>query len=330
MKDKMNKIHQIDCKEFMKQVPDNYFDLVYIDPPYFEVKGEFDFIWETFDDYLEWIESLAVEFKRILSDKGSLYLWGHAKKIAYKQIIFDKYFNLENHIVWEKTVCQTKIGIDNFRSYAPIKEHILFYSQNWDLSSLDEIMFNKENFKDIKDYLKEEKEKVKKHFNFSSLEFNNYTLSLGCSTTPYKNWFCNTGFWEMATKENYELLQKSGFFKKPYSDLRKEYEDLRKEYEDLRRPFNNSYRLEDVMRFDQEANITGKYNHPTQKPPKLSKALISTSTNKDSKVFIPFIGSGVEAEQCISLGLEWCGCELDKDYCITANKRLKKVQGSLF
>jgi site-specific DNA-methyltransferase (adenine-specific) len=34
MKTKMNKIHNIDCLEFMKQVPDNYFDLVLTDPPY--------------------------------------------------------------------------------------------------------------------------------------------------------------------------------------------------------------------------------------------------------------------------------------------------------
>jgi len=34
MQDKMNKIHNIDCLEFMRQVPDNYFDLVLTDPPY--------------------------------------------------------------------------------------------------------------------------------------------------------------------------------------------------------------------------------------------------------------------------------------------------------
>jgi len=34
MKDKMNKIHHIDCLEFMKQVPDDYFDLILTDPPY--------------------------------------------------------------------------------------------------------------------------------------------------------------------------------------------------------------------------------------------------------------------------------------------------------
>ena len=40
MQENMNKIHNIDCLEFMKQVPDNYFDLVLTDPPYkFEVHG---------------------------------------------------------------------------------------------------------------------------------------------------------------------------------------------------------------------------------------------------------------------------------------------------
>ena len=34
MESKMNKIHHIDCLEFMKQVPDDYFDLVLTDPPY--------------------------------------------------------------------------------------------------------------------------------------------------------------------------------------------------------------------------------------------------------------------------------------------------------
>ena len=34
MKEKMNLIHNMDCLSFMKQVPDNYFDLVLTDPPY--------------------------------------------------------------------------------------------------------------------------------------------------------------------------------------------------------------------------------------------------------------------------------------------------------
>lgn len=110
---------------------------------------------------------------------------------------------------------------------------------------------------------------------------------------------------------------------------RKEYEALRKEYEHLRRPFNNKYRLEDVMKFDQESNITGKYDHPTQKPPKLSRALIETSTNKDSLVYIPFGGSGVEVEQCQILGLDWITSELEPKYCEIIEDRIKNAKGEV-
>jgi site-specific DNA-methyltransferase (adenine-specific) len=320
MNELMGKIHHIDCLEFMKQVPDNYFDLIIADPPYFEVKGEFDFIWKTFDDFLGWIELLAIEFKRVLSDKGSLYVYGHAKKIAYKQVIFDKYFNLENHIVWEKTVCQTKIGIDNFRSFAPIKEHILFYSKEIGMTGLEFI--DKEYIAPRNPFAKElKKARLKKGVSINEVaEYGKFygNVNHGGAVT---NW--ERGY-NVPQKEQWEILCEN------LPIERAEYEDLRAEYEDLRRPFNNTYRLEDVMKFDQEATVTGKYAHPTQKPPKLSKALISTSTRPDSKVYIPFIGSGVEAEQCKSLGLDWCGTEIDSKYVAIANKRLSAVQGSLF
>jgi len=325
----MLQLHNEDCLLTMSRIEDKSVNLIIADFPYFEVKGEFDFIWKDFDEFLAWVEVCAKEFKRILTDNGSLYVYGHAKKIAYKQTIFDKYFNLENHIVWEKLQCQTKIGIDEFRSYAPIKEHILFYSNDWDVSSLDKIMFNKDNFSSIKKYLKQEKEKVKSYFKFSGKEFNDYTLSLGCSTTPYKNWFCNTSFWEMATEKNYNLLQASGFFKRPYEHLRKEYEHLRKEYEEIRRPFYNIHRLEDVMKFDQQGNITGKFDHPTQKPPKLSKALIETSSRENDLVYIPFGGSGTEMEQCQLLNRRCIGSELEKKYCDIIEDRLKNAKGEV-
>ena len=136
----MNKIYNMDCLEFMKKVPDKYFELIYIDPPYFEVKGEFDFIWSSFDEYLKWVDSLAVEFKRILSDNGSLFIWGHAKKIAYTQIIFDKYFNIENNIVWKKPNCFVEAYIGTLRSFIPKgHEHLLFYSNEVDMTGLEMI-----------------------------------------------------------------------------------------------------------------------------------------------------------------------------------------------
>ncbi len=319
--DIMNKIHHEDCLEFMKQVPDNYFQLLIVDPPYFEIKGEFDFIWKTFDDYLSWIEELAVEFKRILSDNGSLYVYGHAKRIAYKQIIFDRYFNLENHIVWEKADCRTRIGVEVFRSFPPIKEHILFYSNEIGMTGLEQII---EEFikprNPFSKYLKSEFSKANITSKEISILFPSKTGNLtGCVS----NWLNGDN---VITEDQY--LKIRSFLNDKY--LLMPYENLRKEYENLRRPFSNTYRLGDIMKFTQEVTTTGKYSHPTQKPPKLSKAIISTSSTKDTKVFIPFVGSGTEAEACKSLGLDWCGCELELDYVNIARERLEKVQGSLF
>jgi site-specific DNA-methyltransferase (adenine-specific) len=71
--------------------------------------------------------------------------------------------------------------------------------------------------------------------------------------------------------------------------------------------------------------------HPTQKPISIMEwCLDYAKVEKHHKVFDPFMGSGTTAVACQSLGLEWCGCELEPDYVAIANKRLEAVQGSLF
>jgi len=72
--------------------------------------------------------------------------------------------------------------------------------------------------------------------------------------------------------------------------------------------------------------------HPTQKPTELFKDILRDYAIKLDKktIFDPFMGSGTTAVACQSLGLEWCGCELESDYVAIANKRLEAVQGSLF
>src|ERR1017187_10023766 len=89
-----------DC--MLNDLPYKSVQLIIADPPYFETKGEFDFIWDSFEDYLKDVEKWAVECKRLLADNGTLLWFGSSKRIAYSQIIFDKYFNLENNLVWEK------------------------------------------------------------------------------------------------------------------------------------------------------------------------------------------------------------------------------------
>jgi len=72
--------------------------------------------------------------------------------------------------------------------------------------------------------------------------------------------------------------------------------------------------------------------HPTQKPLKLIKHCVNMAMDKyrPQTIFDPFGGSGTTAIAAKSLGLDWCICELEEDYCKIAEERLKKVQLNLF
>jgi site-specific DNA-methyltransferase (adenine-specific) len=71
--------------------------------------------------------------------------------------------------------------------------------------------------------------------------------------------------------------------------------------------------------------------HPTQKPIELMKFCLNyAKVNAETKIFDPFMGSGTTAIACESLGLKWCGCELEPDYVEIANNRLKSVQLDMF
>lgn len=201
MEDLMNKIHNIDCLEFMKQVPDNYFDLVLTDPPY-------------------------------------------------------------------------GIGI----SSNPIR-------QKHDKKDWDDFTPSEEHFKEIM--------RVSKH----------------------------------------HIIWGANYFKLPPSKCFLVW--------DKKQPYDFSLAMAELAycSIDFPAKIFSHSNrgdeekkHPSQKPLKLMEFCMEFARSREdiSKVFDPFMGSGTTAIACKSLGLDWCGCELEADYVAIANERLKAVQGSLF
>ena len=305
-------LYQMDCMECMKLIPDKSQHLIIVDPPYFEVKGGFDFIWSSFEEYLKDVEKWAIELKRILADNGSLFWWGNTKKIAYSQIILDKYFFLENSMVWRKqdSMQYQYYSVELSRSFNTHTEKLLFYSNDyepsdWNKTGLERVMEEK-----IKPrhpfalYMRDEFEKAGvKNREIASL----FPSKTGGLTGCVSNWLNGEN---TPTKEQY--LKMRDLLNGEY--LRKEYEELRKEYEEQRRYFNNVSKFEDVLEFGQQSNITRKHDHPTQKAPNLCKALVQTCSKKGQNCFIPFMGSAVEVIEAYNHGLNVTGCELDADY----------------
>jgi site-specific DNA-methyltransferase (adenine-specific) len=63
-------------------------------------------------------------------------------------------------------------------------------------------------------------------------------------------------------------------------------------------------------------------DHPTQKPEKLLAKIILAGTNPGDVVFDPFFGSGTALVVAKKLGRQFSGVELDRTYCLLAEKRL--------
>lgn len=61
---------------FMQTLESECIDLIIADPPYFRIKGDFDFVWANEADYITWNRKWLLEAKRILKNNGTLILWG--------------------------------------------------------------------------------------------------------------------------------------------------------------------------------------------------------------------------------------------------------------
>lgn len=307
----INKIYNSDWMN--NGLPDQSVDLIIADPPYFEILGDFDFIWDSFDDYLKDVEKWAIECKRVLKDNGTLFWYGDDKRIAYAQIIFDKHFNLLNNLVWHKG--ENFMGLnksEGLRSFAPCTERILMYSN--DKYNLTQCVYQ------IRDYIRSEVQKSK-----GKIVLKDINKALGTATNgggvASACLSLDKSEPTMFTKEMYQKLQKWCY---PY--LRKEYEELRKEYEELRRPFSNFLDLNEVMRFNNESSLHTEYKHPTRKPTKLTRALMLTCSKADALVLVPFAGSGTECAMAQKENRNFIGFEIDEKYHEVAMNRLKHQQ----
>jgi site-specific DNA-methyltransferase (adenine-specific) len=336
----LNKIYHNDWID--NKLLDKSVQLIIADPPYFEVKGEFDFVWKSFNDYLIDVEKWAIECKRLLADNGTLFWWGNSKKIAYSQIILDKYFNLENSLVWRKkdSIQYQYYSPDLARTFNTHNERLLMYSNESDGMNLAELNYSyqigvkhTEIMEPLISYMIGEMEKA----GFNCAKINEATKSKMAS-----HWFARTSQWALPTKEwyiklqelfNYEYLRKDyEDLRKDYEELRKDYEELRKDYEELRRFFYNPNKYEEVLEFSQEGHKTGQYDHETVKPEKLTRALILTCSRPNDLVLVPFAGSGTECVMSYKEGRNFIGYETNIKHVATATNRFNqyKSQTTLF
>ena len=317
----INAIHHADW--LTNELPDKSVNLIIADPPYFETKGDFDFAWDSFDDYLKDVEIWAIECKRVLAENGTLFWFGGSKRIAYAQIIFDKYFGLVNNLVWEKAEADGMFGStgsEQLRSFPNSTERVLMYSN--DVYNLTQCVFS------TRDYIRAEIIRAK-----GKIVNKDVNAALGTATNgggvASACLSLDKAEPAMFTKEMYQKLQvwlNSGkeyeFLRKEYEELRKEYEELRKEYEELRRPFQNFMKSTEVLKV---RFVPSEYDHETVKPEKLARLIIKTCSRPNDLILVPFAGSGTECAMAAKEGRRFIGFDITKKYVDMGNKRVNKI-----
>lgn len=314
---------QGDCLELMKAIPDKSVDLVLTDPPYNIGKAK----WDKIPNYIEWCGKWFKECERLLKDNGSFYFWHNDMpqiaqlmewirqntRLVFKQmIVWNKRFDKASN----KGFLDGFVMVDALRNYQQMCEYCLFYTFQDD-TGLEMIHALPTCFAGLKKYLDDElAESGYTEQTIGQLLGNKMASHYFGFSTRDKSQFV------LPTLPNYEKLQSTGRWQRPYESLRQEYESLRLEYESLRFTFNNQKTHHSVWEYE----IAERREHITPKPVDMLENILRHSSNEGDTVLDCFMGSGSTGVACVNTNRNFIGIELDADYFKIAERRIDEAQ----
>jgi site-specific DNA-methyltransferase (adenine-specific) len=297
----------------MKSLPAQSVDCVFVDLPYFGVvSDDWDNQWKDRNEYLDWVVSLAHEWKRITKANSSIFVFCDEKMEAYVQVRLDEIFLLLNKIVWFKRNNLPQKNAHLLRTFAPMTERALFYTTQYDSTGWEAVKLDMNNFMPLREYFKEFQ---------AALGMSKKQIIERVGQRADHAFRYDSTQWDLPTPETYQeliALNPNHGFKV------KEYEALRQEYEALRRPFNADTKTWDVI---ENPIIGGDENtaHPTTKPLSLYRRILSVITNQGQVVLDCCMGSGTAGVAALELGRHFLGCELKAEYFAIAESRIKQA-----
>jgi DNA modification methylase len=288
-------IENTDCLTFLKSKKDKSANLFILDPPYYKVvKSKWDNQWKTMEEYLSWCDGWLKEVGRVSKYSGSMWLFGFPYQLVSLIPIVEKcgFSYRQQIIIWKGMKSAAGRTSSKLKMYPTTTESIFFFSY-------DSIFY-------IKTLLNEQKNKRK----LSSKELNEY---LGKASNGGGTWSTIAGIEQKTPCQPTE---------EDWNKLNVLFNGELPPYKDLVFPFNLQKGLTDVWDDINFYNDENRF-HETQKPEKLIKRIINSSSNEGDLIVDPFMGSGTTAICCEDLNRLWEGCELDKKYIKLANNRIK-------
>lgn len=135
------------------------------------------------------------------------------------------------------------------------------------------------------------------------------------------NMLCRTRlYFSMPTKDAYNRLQKTGYFNKPYEDLKIEDEAFKNRMKSTFNLWEGKKYKSNILKYKKDYDGY----HPTQKPVLLLEDLIKTFSNENDLVVDLTMGSGSTLVACKNTNRNGIGIEMNDEYFSIAEKRVEK------
>ena len=299
-----------DALNVLRALPQQSVSLILTDPPYHSTKKNNivnDKSFSTDDEFIEWMESFAIEWKRVLRHNGSMFVFCSSAMEARLEVMLSKHFNVLSHIVWTKPNepgfdgWKGKMKKEALRQWYPHSERIIFCEPALD-GNLKRSYFGA--------LLKEKRTKC----NLTGHQLTGLIGAYGKVNHggAVSNWESGRN---IPSREQYakicEVLSQYGL------------EEKMPPYEDVIRPFEVNANIEftDIWTFQSVKPYKGK--HPAEKPLEMLEHCIKSTTFENDIVLDCFAGSGSTLMAALKENRRAIGVEIDRNWCESIKSRIE-------
>ena len=311
-----------DCIKWMDSQDSQSIDCIVTSPPY-----NLNIKYGNYDDstprkkYLIWLSDVAKSMKKVLKDKGQLFLnMGYSNSDPFVAMdvaqVFRKYFVLQNQFTWIKHIAVKDTGhgqykpITSNRYTSATTESVFHFTKKGDVP-IDRLSIGQRNqthpiWPEL--YSEGRHTAVSRRKIAKKMKFENYKDVLARATNGQKKEF---------TQKVKQLLKE-----KPYDPKKKKCIGNAWFI-----PYTPTSKLSKQVDVEEGHNYrkNSRANHPATYPEKLSEQCIKFSgIPKGSIVYDPFLGTGTTVVSAVKLKMIGIGTEINKDYLNFAKKRIQK------
>lgn len=325
----------------MKLLPNNTFDMIYLDPFFFANRNftkvdissqksfSFDDKFSSMEEYLRWLSDRVKECYRLLKDDGTLWIQCDDSAQAYIQVELDKIFGFDNHldtIAVKRHVSEAHLS----QKFCPRNLDFLFRY----VKSSTKFTWNPPkrelSIEEIEKKVKKRDWKVEKdtgrYYDTQPITRSNNDYNKHETRTFYFpdgtpiTLSTNIGWSWTQDKVDEEWKKDPNIFHFTRNKITKEISSVRiRQYKTTSKLLSNIWTHEPVMIPSGSKESLG---YPTQKAESFLKILVKATTNPNDQVLDIFGGSGSMLAVCNQIQRKCITIELKDDACKLIKKRL--------